>query len=57
MPFGQVPILEVDGNKAHQSVAIARYLAKKVDLTGENEWEDLQIDAMVDTITDFRLST
>ncbi|KAK4872787.1 hypothetical protein RN001_014816 [Aquatica leii] len=54
MPFGQVPVLEVDGKKAHQSLAICRYLAKKVKLTGANEWEDLEIDSIVDTLNDFR---
>ncbi|KAF5279373.1 hypothetical protein FQA39_LY05483 [Lamprigera yunnana] len=54
MPFGQVPVLEVDGKQAYQSVAICRYLAKKVKLNGSDDWEDLQIDAIVDTINDFR---
>nr|QWV59559.1 glutathione S-transferase sigma 2 [Lasioderma serricorne] len=54
MPFGQVPILEIDGKVAHQSVAICRYLAKQVKLVGKDDWEDLEIDAMVDTINDFR---
>ncbi|XP_018334282.1 glutathione S-transferase-like [Agrilus planipennis] len=54
MPFGQVPVLEIDGKLTHQSIAIARYLAKKVKLTGENDWEDLEIDSIVDTINDFR---
>ncbi|KAK9738155.1 Glutathione S-transferase, N-terminal domain [Popillia japonica] len=54
MPFGQVPVLEMDGKMVHQSVAISRYLAKLVNLTGSNDLEDLEIDAIVDTVTDFR---
>lgn len=56
MPLGQVPVLEVDGNLVYQHMAICRYIGKIVDLVGENEWEDLQIDMMADTINDFRLS-
>lgn len=54
MPFGQVPVLEINGKMTHQSVAIARYLAKQMKLTGNNDLEDLEIDAMVDTINDLR---
>lgn len=54
MPFGQVPIYEENGKIAHQSVAIARYVAKKVKLVGDDDWENLEIDAIVDTINDFR---
>lgn len=56
MPMGQMPILEVDGKRAHQSLAITRYLAKQVGLVGANAWEDLEIDTVVDTINDMRLS-
>lgn len=56
MPFGQVPILEVDGKVAHQSIAIARYLAKQVKLNGKDDWEDLVIDSVVDTVNDLRAS-
>lgn len=56
MPMGQMPILIVDGKRAHQSLAITRYLAKQVGLTGADAWEDLEIDTAVDTINDFRLS-
>jgi len=53
-PFGKSPILEVDGKKTHQSAAICRYLGKQLGLNGSNDWEALEIDAIVDTITDFR---
>lgn len=55
-PFGQVPVLEFNGKKINQSMAIARYLAKVVKLAGNDDWEDLEIDAVVDTIKDFRFS-
>ncbi|KAI4471549.1 glutathione s-transferase [Holotrichia oblita] len=54
MPFGQTPILIVDGKTANQSTAIARYAAKKAKLIGSDDWENLEIDAIVDTINDFR---
>jgi len=53
-PFGQVPILEHNGKTSHQSLAIARYLAKQVKLVGKDDLEDLDIDATVDSINDFR---
>lgn len=56
MPFGQVPVLEVDGKKINQSTAICRWLAKQHGLAGKNDWEALEIDAAVDTIHDIRLS-
>ncbi|XP_055705974.1 glutathione S-transferase [Phlebotomus papatasi] len=55
MPMGQMPVLEVDGRRVHQSISMARYLAKQVGLVGADAWEDLQIDIVVDTINDFRL--
>lgn len=54
MPFGQIPVLEINGKLTHQSVAISRYLAKQMKLTGDNDMEDLEIDSMVDTINDLR---
>lgn len=56
MPFGKVPVLEVDGKEAHQSTAIARYLGKEADLAGSDSWEDLQIDMAVDAFHDFRMA-
>ena len=50
--MGKVPLLEIDGKSYNQSVAIARYVAKQVKLTGENDLENLVIDAAVDTVMD-----
>lgn len=56
MPFGQMPILEMNGKIANQSIAIARYAAKQAKLVGDNDWENLEIDSMVDNINDLRAS-
>nr|QWV59561.1 glutathione S-transferase sigma 4 [Lasioderma serricorne] len=53
--FGTLPLLEVDGKLTHQSVAIARFVGKKAKLVGKDDWENLEIDAIVDTQVDFRL--
>ncbi|XP_021711351.1 glutathione S-transferase isoform X4 [Aedes aegypti] len=55
MPMGQMPVLEVDGKRVHQSLAMCRYVAKQIGLAGSDPVEELQIDAIVDTINDFRL--
>lgn len=55
-PFGQIPVLEINGKPYNQTLAICRYFAKKLNLMGENDWEAFQADAIVDTITDYRLS-
>jgi glutathione S-transferase len=54
MPFGMLPILEIDGRPVGQSNAIARYLAKQYGLAGRDEWESLQCDMLVDTLTDLK---
>ena len=48
MPFEQCPVLEVDGKMLAQSHTIARYLAKKHELAGGNDWEHSQADAYID---------
>uniref|UniRef100_A0A1B6J6C7 glutathione transferase n=1 Tax=Homalodisca liturata TaxID=320908 RepID=A0A1B6J6C7_9HEMI len=53
-PFGRIPYLEVDGKVLTQTIAIARYLGKEAGLGGRNNWEDMQIDIMADTIVDLR---
>jgi glutathione S-transferase len=56
MPFGQVPVLEVDGQFLSQSYAIARYIARKHGLAGQDDWEQAQVDMYADCIKDFMIS-
>uniref|UniRef100_A0A914CN23 glutathione transferase n=1 Tax=Acrobeloides nanus TaxID=290746 RepID=A0A914CN23_9BILA len=53
MPFGQLPVLEVDGKQLPQSFAINRYLARKFGLAGKDDFEQAQVDAFGDSIKDF----
>ena len=54
MPFGQCPVLEVDGKMLAQSNTIGRYLARKFGLAGKDEWEQAQVDMYADCIMDLR---
>ena len=51
-PFGQVPVLEVDGKMLAQSHSIARYLARQHGLAGRDDWEQAQADVYADCIND-----
>jgi len=53
-PFGQIPVLEVDGNVLAQSQAINRFLAKTFHLTGKDEWESAKCDMLIDGLTDVK---
>ena len=55
-PFGQVPILEYEGAIITQSIAIARFLAKKADLYGKDDVTQARADMIVDYVTDFNNS-
>ena len=52
MITGTLPVLEVDGVQIGQSVAIARFLAKRYKLTGDSDIEMAQADMIVDYIQD-----
>lgn len=56
MPMGVLPVLELEGKRLDQSISICRYLGKKVGLSGSTDFEDFEIDSVVDTINDFRFS-
>merc|ERR1712170_105456 len=53
LPNGQLPAMEEDdGKMLSQSMAIARYLAKKHNLAGANAWESAQCDMVIDCVGD-----
>ncbi|CCD62478.1 glutathione transferase [Caenorhabditis elegans] len=53
MPFGQMPVLEVDGEKIPQSVAIARFVANQLGFAGQTPVEKAWADAFTDLYKDF----
>ncbi|XP_071439847.1 glutathione S-transferase-like isoform X2 [Hetaerina americana] len=55
MPMGQLPVVDFEGKKLFQSIAICRFFAKKFSLVGNTDNHELECDMIVDTITDFRL--
>ncbi|EFO91469.1 hypothetical protein GCK72_005868 [Caenorhabditis remanei] len=52
-PFGQLPVLEVDGKPLAQSHAIARFLAREFKLNGQNAWEEGQVNSLADQFKDY----
>ena len=52
LPFGQLPVLEVDGNTICQSMAIARYLVSECGIAGSSGLVKAQVDEVVDVIND-----
>lgn len=46
MPFGQVPVLEVDGKVLTQSAAILRYIGKKFGLEADDEFDQALGDSL-----------
>jgi len=50
--YGQVPILEMNGVHLAQTQTIARFLARKFNLTGANDWEAAKCDEVVDAAQD-----
>ncbi|EGT40861.1 hypothetical protein CAEBREN_04473 [Caenorhabditis brenneri] len=52
-PFGQLPVLTVDGLDIPQSAAIIRYLANKFGYAGKTPEEKAWADAIVDQFKDF----
>ncbi|XP_059491097.1 glutathione S-transferase-like [Neocloeon triangulifer] len=55
-PLGQVPVLSIEGQTIYQTVAICRFLAKRFDLVGKDEWDALNCDIAIDTINDIGIA-
>ena len=53
-PLGCLPILEVDGKEIAGSIPIARYVAEKHGLAGENAIENAQLAGIGDVIQDIQ---
>ncbi|XP_068622126.1 glutathione S-transferase-like [Battus philenor] len=53
LPFGQLPLYEEGGAKLNQTLAIARYVAYKVNLLPNDPWEQAVLDSLALTIYDF----
>ncbi|XP_072033228.1 S-crystallin SL11-like [Amphiura filiformis] len=51
-PFGQLPVLEIDGKEVSQSKAITRYLAREYGFYGANSREALDIDVVLELCDD-----
>ena len=51
--FGFMPELEWDGVTLTESVAITRFVAKKLKLVGNTDIEEAQCDAVVDVCSEF----
>ncbi|GMT12666.1 hypothetical protein PFISCL1PPCAC_5834, partial [Pristionchus fissidentatus] len=52
-PFGQMPVLTVDGKQIPQSFAIARYLANQFGFAGKTPLESAWVDALADQYKDY----
>ncbi|KAK3791685.1 hypothetical protein RRG08_004436, partial [Elysia crispata] len=56
-PFGQMPVLEVDGEMMGQTVAICNYLAREFGLYGKTALETFHVDEVVCLVNDFIMAT
>ncbi|GMS82690.1 hypothetical protein PENTCL1PPCAC_4865, partial [Pristionchus entomophagus] len=52
-PFGQMPVLEVDGKQIPQAFAISRFIASQHGLAGATAFEAAWVDAIADQWKDF----
>ncbi|KHJ78385.1 glutathione S-transferase protein [Oesophagostomum dentatum] len=53
MPFGQMPVLEVDGKQLAQSFAIVRFLSRRFGFAGETRFDEALVDSIADQFKDF----
>ncbi|ETN82801.1 glutathione S-transferase protein [Necator americanus] len=53
LPFGQLPVLEVDGKQLSQSLAINRFLARQFGFAGKTAFEEALVDSLADQFADY----
>ncbi|GMS81631.1 hypothetical protein PENTCL1PPCAC_3806, partial [Pristionchus entomophagus] len=53
MPFGKMPLLEVNGKPLPQSYAIFRYLAREFGFVGDSPFAAAWVDAVADQFKDY----
>ncbi|CAG7837628.1 unnamed protein product [Allacma fusca] len=51
--FSQVPILEFEGKQITQSLAITRYLARRYNLVGKDDFEAAKCDELADGVREY----
>eukprot|EP00761_Pharyngomonas_kirbyi_P011772 gb/GECH01011798.1/.p1 GENE.gb/GECH01011798.1/~~gb/GECH01011798.1/.p1 ORF type:complete len:215 (+),score=63.50 gb/GECH01011798.1/:1-645(+) len=54
-PFGQIPVVKVDGKHLSQSNAILRFFGRKYNLYGKDDDEHYRVDFLMDGIEDWRV--
>ncbi|XP_046575251.1 probable glutathione S-transferase 7 [Haliotis rubra] len=52
LPFGQIPVLEVNGKQYAQSMVIAGFLAKEFGFHGRSNIEQMEVDQVIGIIND-----
>jgi len=53
LPYGQVPLLTIDGKRLVQRRAIEQYIARTHHLYGKNDDETYEIDSLLESVFDF----
>lgn len=53
LPTGSLPVLQVDGKSLSGSSSIARFLGERFGLGGETDFDNAQLDSIVDVLNDF----
>lgn len=52
LPFGQLPLLQIDGLEIVQSQAIVRYLARRANVAGTTTADEVKCEMITDTVND-----
>lgn len=53
LPFGQLPLLQIDGIEIVQSQAAVRYLARRAKIYGNSPADEVKCDMIAETIRGF----